>query len=64
VFLTFSLLHRPLAVADPSLHHLHLYHDLVDGIGPAGYQSSWGMAAEVVELVDEHFASLPPPAKL
>lgn len=26
------------------------------GVGPAGYQVSWGVAVEVSELVDEHFA--------
>lgn len=26
------------------------------GVGPAGYQVSWGVAKEVKELVEEHFA--------
>lgn len=26
------------------------------GVGPAGYQVSWGVAKEVAELVGEHFA--------
>lgn len=34
------------------------------GIGPAGYQSSWGIGQNVADLVDEHFGTLPRTSKL
>ncbi|KAM0750306.1 nucleotide-binding domain-containing protein [Meredithblackwellia eburnea MCA 4105] len=34
------------------------------GIGPAGYQTSWGIGKNVSELVEKHFGSQPLPAKL